>query len=125
MKSSSESHIDRARDLRESQSPPEGVLWSYLRSRRLAGHKFRRQMPLAEFVVDFCCPESKLVVEMDSIYHRERRADDHARDARLASLGYRVLRVTASDLAKDRDAVLRTILRYAVDGAEEKKQRGE
>ncbi|MEL6499390.1 MAG: DUF559 domain-containing protein [Planctomycetota bacterium] len=107
---------DRARKLRQDQSPAETVLGSRLRAGRLGGHKFRRQHPVGLIVVDFCCPRSSLVVELDSESHAGRRADDARRDAICAGLGFRVLRVTASRLSCDEDAVLATILRWADEG---------
>ncbi len=104
---------DRARSLRREQSPPESVLWSRLRGRRLGGFKFRRQHPIGPFVVDFCCPEASLVVEVDSSYHDGRREADEARDKVLQGRGYVVFRVTASELAKNFDGVLETLLRVA------------
>lgn len=106
---------ERARSLRREQSPPEGVLWSALRNRRLGGLKFRRQHSVGPFVVDFYCADAHLIVELDSSYHDGRRAQDAARDRELESRGLRVFRVTASELAKNPDAVLETILRLARD----------
>lgn len=109
---------DRARALRQSQSPAETVLWSRLRAGRLGGHKFRRQHPVGPIVVDFCCPRSALVVELDSEHHAGRRAEDADRDLICDRLGFRVLRVTASELAKDEATVLATIKRWADQGNE-------
>ena len=103
--------IARVRTLRDNQTPPEAVLWSYLRGRRLGGLKFRRQHPIDPFTADFFCQDAGLIVELDSSYHD--RARDTARDAWCAERGIETLRVTAGDLARDPDAVLRTILSRA------------
>lgn len=107
-----------ARQLRKRTSHPEGILWSRLRNRRLGGFKFRRQHPVGPFVLDFFCEEVSLAVEMDSAWHDERGTRDRSRDAWLAERGIRVLRVTASELAKDEDSVLRRILRVAKERQE-------
>ncbi|MGV9009345.1 endonuclease domain-containing protein [Brevundimonas sp.] len=70
----------------------ETVLWEMLRDRRLAGLKFRRQAPVAGFVVDFLCLELKLVIELDGGVHRLREFEDAARDARIEAAGFQVLR---------------------------------
>ena len=44
----------------------EQRLWYHLRTRQLRGAKFRRQMPIGPYFVDFCCIEAKLIVELDS-----------------------------------------------------------
>ena len=111
---------ERARTLRQNQSPPEGVLWSRLRAGRLRGFKFRRQHPIGPYVVDFACCEVMLVVELDSNYHRGQRGRDAERDRVVGDLGWRVLRITASQLAKDERLVLSWILRAAREGASRK-----
>jgi type I restriction enzyme R subunit len=63
-----------------------------LRSRRFEGLKFRRQAPVAGFVVDFLCPELKLVVELDGGVHDLRETEDAVRDARIEAAGFVVLR---------------------------------
>ena len=60
---------DLARRLRREQTPAEQKLWARLRNRRLAGRKFRRQMPLGKFVADFACYDARLVVELDGGQH--------------------------------------------------------
>ena len=55
----------RARQLRADSSQPESLLWFSLRNRSVAGLKFRRQLLLGSYVVDFICLESRLVVELD------------------------------------------------------------
>ena len=57
------------RALRERSTPYEKILWSKLRDRRFFGIKFRRQHSLENFVVDFFCPEKKLVIELDGETH--------------------------------------------------------
>lgn len=54
-----------ARHLRTSQTDCEQLLWQKLRSRQVAGLKFRRQVPVPPFVLDFYCVELTLAVELD------------------------------------------------------------
>jgi len=105
--------IDRARQLRRGSTPPERILWSALRGRRLAGLKFRRQEPIGGCVVDFCCRELKLVVELDGMSHDEKQNRDAIRDRWLKEQGYRVLRVTNWDINEDLEAVVRWIAQEA------------
>ena len=71
----------------------ETRFWQMVRDRKLDGLKFRRQAPLAGLTVDFYCAELKLVVELDGGVHRLREAEDAARDERLRSAGFQVIRV--------------------------------
>ncbi len=70
----------------------EAVLWEMLRGRRLDGLKFRRQVPVAGFVVDVFCPELRLVIELDGGVHRLREDEDARRDERLREAGFEVMR---------------------------------
>ncbi|HUT91164.1 MAG TPA: endonuclease domain-containing protein [Thermoguttaceae bacterium] len=104
---------DRARALRRRSTPPEGILWSILRGRRLAGLKFRRQEPIGPYIVDFCCRELKLIVELDGMSHDDKQVRDEVREQWLREQGYRVFRVTNWDVNEDLEAVARGIAREA------------
>jgi ATP-dependent DNA helicase RecQ len=58
--------IDKARDLRRDMSLPEVQLWQALRGEKLGGLKFRRQHPIAPYVLDFYCATARLCVEVVS-----------------------------------------------------------
>ena len=102
---------DIARKLRRDSTDAELKLWHFLRNRNLAGHKFRRQHPLAPYVVDFVCIESKLIVEIDGGHHLEQISRDEKRTAFLESKGYRVIRFWNDDVLLKQDIVLDEILR--------------
>ncbi len=87
----------------------EIILWRDLRGGRLDGLKFRRQVPIARFVVDFLCVEHRLIVELDGPPHEsiEQKLHDAARDGELRRRGYHILRIAnelvvpGSDFALD------------------------
>ncbi|AAK24802.1 endonuclease domain-containing protein [Caulobacter vibrioides] len=99
--------LDFARRLRRDAPAMERVLWRLLRDRRLDGLKFRRQLPIGRYVVDFACLRHRLIVEADGPYHDEAR--DAQRDAWLAGQGFRVLRFKNDEL-NNPDRVLGLIL---------------
>jgi very-short-patch-repair endonuclease len=99
----------KARQLRRDQTDAEQTLWARLRDRQLCGAKFRRQHPVGPFVADFCCPQRKLVVELDGGQHAEEVAADHKRSRFLEEQGYRVLRFWNHDLLQNTEAVLERI----------------
>ena len=94
-----------ARSLRQRQTDAETRLWRHLRNRALSGFKFRRQVPLGPYVVDFVSFEAKLIVEPDGGQHADN-SEDKVRDAYFVARGYRVLRYWNTDLLKDVDSVL-------------------
>ena len=87
----------------------EARLWSYLRRRQLAGHRFRRQAQIGPYFVDFVCLAARLVIEVDGPSHDERGAQDATRDRWLESRGYRVLRFEADDVFWECDWVVDVI----------------
>jgi very-short-patch-repair endonuclease len=97
-----------ARRLRVNQTDAESVLWNRIRSRQIDGHKFVRQKPIGDYVCDFVCRESLLIVEVDGGQHSESAADA-IRDRRLAEDGYRVLRFWNNDVLGNLEGVLATI----------------
>jgi very-short-patch-repair endonuclease len=77
--------------MRGAPTDSELRLWRLLRERRLNGFKFRRQVPVGPYIVDFLCVGAKLIVEADGSQHAESR-HDKARDAYLEGQGWKVLR---------------------------------
>ncbi len=87
----------------------ERVLWREVRNNRLGGHKLRRQHPLGPYIVDFCCEERKLVIELDGEQHAESSAD-LVRTALLERQGYRVIRFWNNEVLTNTEGVLSVIL---------------
>ena len=80
--------------LRNKATSAEAALWDILKSRQLEGRKFRRQYSIGNYIVDFCCPSEKLIIELDGDPHGEYHKIqlDENRDKYLVSLGFTVLR---------------------------------
>jgi very-short-patch-repair endonuclease len=89
----------------------EGKLWYYLRARRLAGCKIRRQVPLGPYVADFLCEQWRIVIEVDGGQHADRIEHDRKRTAWLERRGYRVLRFWNTDVMANIEGVLEEIAR--------------
>jgi very-short-patch-repair endonuclease len=100
----------QARQLRRHMTLPEVLLWRLLKNRG-AGFRFRRQHPLGPYILDFYCPERRLVLEIDGIGHDmgDRPQRDKGRDAWLAERGLRVVRIPATDVLQDSVAVAEAI----------------
>ena len=90
--------IARARAMRKAMNPPEARLWVALRPLRKAGCQFRRQHPLRGYFLDFVCLDRRLIVEVDGMSHAGRGVRDAERDAAMARLGFKTLRVPAIDV---------------------------
>lgn len=102
--------LARARAMRCEPSEAEQVLWQHLRARQLAGFKFRRQVIIGRYIVDFVCLEAGLVIESDGGQHAEQATYDARRSAYLTGRGYRVLRFWNNEILGEMDNVLGRIL---------------
>ena len=105
-----------ARRLRRQLSLPEMLLWRLLRLTRRE-LRFRKQHAIGPYVADFYCPTAKLVIEIDGATHNQRQDADVRRDAYMASLGLKTIRIPAADVLADPDAVADGIYRLCEAGA--------
>ena len=105
----SKAGLANAKRMRRNPTEAERALWRVLRAKRLEGWKFRRQVRIDRYIVDFICFENRLVVEADGSQHSEN-AYDQARDAYLYAQGFRVLRFWNNDVLANPEGVLTAIL---------------
>ena len=103
-------NTQQARRLRRQSTDAEKALWRLLRNRQLAGHKFRRQVPIGRFIVDFLCQEQMLVIEIDGGKHQLREKADHTRTLWLEGHGYHVVRFWNNEVLAEPVAVQEAIL---------------
>ena len=99
----------RARAMRKQPTDAERALWHVLRDRRLAAMKWRRQIPVGPFIVDFLCFERRLIVECDGAQHADSPRDA-ARDDWLRAQGFAIQRFWNNEVLNERSSVIDTIL---------------
>jgi very-short-patch-repair endonuclease len=102
--------LAQAKELRSNMTDAERRLWYRLRAHRFGGYKFKRQVPIGPYVVDFACLNHGLVVELDGGQHSEN-IKDAARDEFLRAKGFHVLRFWNNDALKNTSAILEAILK--------------
>ena len=102
-------YCQRARKLRREMTPAERLLWGALRNHRLAGLHFRRQQIIGCYIVDFCCLDAGVVVEVDGEIHLKQRRYDTYRDEYLASHDLVILRFSNDQIFTDLASILREI----------------
>jgi very-short-patch-repair endonuclease len=102
-----------ARRMRKAMTDAELKLWNELRAHRLMGLSFRRQMPIAGYIVDFACPSHRLIIEIDGSQHAlaPNVSYDETRSQRLRQDGWTVLRFWNDDILRDMDNVCTHIIR--------------
>ena len=102
--------LQNARRLRKQATEAEQRLWYLLRRKQLDGYRFRRQVPIGDYVADFACLAEHLIVEVDGSQHAERAAEDAQRTAWLQERDYRVIRVWNNDITTNPEGVVAAIL---------------
>jgi very-short-patch-repair endonuclease len=107
-----------ARGLRRNMTVAEEILWRSLRGKGFDKLKFRRQVPVGRYVVDFLCVEHRFVVELDGAPHEdeEQASHDAMRDAWLRERGYRILRIKNDIVIGGGDIALELIRKTMLDG---------
>ncbi|ODS31394.1 MAG: hypothetical protein SCARUB_03492 [Candidatus Scalindua rubra] len=100
-----------SRELRKNMTEAEKLLWSRIRRKQLKNCQFYRQKIIGNFIVDFYCPKSNLIIELDGGQHYsdEGMKKDKSRDAYMKRIGLRVLRFSDRDVFKNLHGVLEAI----------------
>ena len=99
----------RAKELRRELTPVEIKLWARLRAHRMQDIHFRKQHAIGNYIVDFCTPRRKLIIELDGSQHLEQEEYDLERTAFLESKGYKVIRFWNNEVTNNMDSVLSVI----------------
>ena len=100
--------LEIAKQLRIDSTSAEKRLWEQLRNRQLEKQKFRRQVPIGTYIVDFMCLERKLIIEIDGWTHSTEAeiSNDKRRTIYLESQGYKVIRFQNAEIKEGMDEVL-------------------
>ncbi len=101
-----------SRNLRREMTDAEKLLWRHLRMKQFEGHKFRRQYPLGNYIVDFVCLEAALILEVDGGQHADNSASDDIRTQWLEGKGFRVMRFWNNDVLKNIEEVKLAVWNY-------------
>jgi very-short-patch-repair endonuclease len=101
-----------AKQLRKNMTEAEQQLWFRLRSSRLNGIKFRRQVPMSHYIADFVCSSFYLIIELDGSQHQipEQKKYDQLRTDYFELLGYHVLRIDNNEIFSHMSGVIEAIL---------------
>ena len=104
---------DKRKKLRNNPTQAEAFLWGYLKNSQFEGRKFRGQSSIKSFIVDFYCPEEKLVIELDGDLHFDEKAIkyDEKRTKEIEEEGIKVIRFENQEVLLNLDTVLSEIKR--------------
>ncbi len=101
--------LDFSRKLRHEQTDAEAALWKLLRSRQFDNYKFRRQHVIGRFIVDFCCLNPRLVIELDGGQHKDNKSYDKRRSEFLEQEGFKVIRFWDNQVLTEMESVVERI----------------
>jgi very-short-patch-repair endonuclease len=102
---------ENAKKLRINLTEPERILWSFLKNKGINNVKFRRQVPIGKYIVDFLCYEKDLIIEIDGSQHAEAQKEyDLKRDKYLSNRGYKVTRFWNNDITENLEGVVNRII---------------
>lgn len=96
-----------AKEMRTSSTQAEAIIWYHLRAHRMSGVKFKRQVPIGDYIVDFAAKQARLIVEIDGGQHNEQV--DQIRTRWLEQQGFKVLRFWNNEVLTNMDGVLESI----------------
>lgn len=98
--------------LKRQQTPWEQKLWRVLRNRGISNLKFRRQFSIGPYIVDFCCLNKRLIIELDGGQHNQQanQEQDSVRQKYLENQGYKVLRFWNTDIDQNLQGVVQIII---------------
>jgi len=115
---------DLRKGLRQNQTKAEELLWAGLRKNR-TGYRFRRQFQIKEYIVDFCCCELRLAIEVDGFVHEDDEVykKDLKREKDLEKLGYKIVRYNNQWVYKDIQSIWWGIVEECKKRAEELKRK--
>ena len=94
-------------------TPAETKMWRFLRGKRFQGLKFKRQVLIGNYIVDFLCENKKIIIEIDGGQHNEELniQSDNNRTHYLENNGYKVLRFWNDEVMKNINGVMEVIFR--------------
>jgi very-short-patch-repair endonuclease len=101
--------LGHAKKLRTNMTDAERRLWYRLRAHRFGGYKFKRQVPIGPYVVDFACVGHKLILEVDGGQHADS-VQDRNRDEFLRQRGFVVLRLWNNEVLSNTNGVLHVVM---------------
>ncbi len=103
--------LNQARILRKNMTKQEQKLWNILRNKKFYGFKFKRQVPIGNYIVDFVCELQNLIIEIDGGQHNEpcNIKHDIERTEFLNSKGYKIIRFWNNEIEENIEGVCKII----------------
>ncbi len=110
-------NINFAKNMRSNMTKEEVKLWEIIRAKRFHGLKFKRQVLIGDYIVDFLCKEKMCIIEIDGGQHNDElnKQNDTIRTQYLESNGYKVLRFWNNEIWDNIEGVCKVLEKELVD----------
>ncbi|MCL2338821.1 MAG: DUF559 domain-containing protein [Proteobacteria bacterium] len=95
-----------ATELRKARVLSEALFWNKVKNKQFNGLNFDRQRIIGNYIADFCCVDTGVVIEIDGCMHDSKREYDHIRNEYMKKLGLVVIRIEDKDIRYKMDSVL-------------------
>jgi very-short-patch-repair endonuclease len=101
----------RASELRKNMTLAEKLLWRKINCKKLLGLTFRRQHPINQFIANFYCHQTRLVIEIDGSIHDivDSKLRDIGREHEFEKFGLTTIRFRNEDVIDDISMVINKI----------------
>ena len=103
-----------ASELRKAGNLSEVLLWLQLKNKQLLGLNFDRQRIIGNYIVDFYCPEKRVIIEIDGYSHELKADYDEAREKYLKSLGLTVIHILDHEVKQQMEEVMKFLKSYFI-----------
>jgi 5-methyltetrahydrofolate--homocysteine methyltransferase len=96
---------------RSQPTQAEDILWQMVKTKKLEGHKFRRQHIIGNYIADLVCLNKRLIIEIDGLIHQlpENKQLDEIRTQWLNEKGFKVTRFTNEEILNKPNEVIEII----------------
>ena len=106
-------NLNLAKSMRSNMTKEELKFWCIVRAKNFYGYKFKRQVLIGNYIVDFLCPEKRLIVEIDGGQHNEDNniQSDNVRTLYLEKQGYKIIRFWNDEVSENIEGVCERLRR--------------
>lgn len=102
----------RAAELRKAGVLSEVLLWKQIKQKKINGLDFDRQRVIGNYIADFCCAETGLIIEIDGYTHDYKVEYDERREIYIKNLGLETLHISDRDIKRNMEAVINMLLAH-------------
>jgi very-short-patch-repair endonuclease len=87
-------------------------LWNQIKQKKINGLDFDRQRVVGNYITDFCCPETGIIIEIDGYTHDYKIEYDEQRERYIKNLGLETIHIPDRDENKKMDSVINMLLAH-------------